>query len=72
MIFQSSVGLRNQGVMVPSGTTQGNFCPTLLSFNHCTMKTLHPTLQDHKHIYPCVMCHPRYTIKTCTQKLTKD
>jgi hypothetical protein len=24
MIFQSSMGLRNQGVTIPSGTTQGN------------------------------------------------
>jgi hypothetical protein len=55
MIFQSLMGLKNQGVMVPSGTTQGNSYPTLLSFNQCTMKTLHPTLQDHKHIYP--MCN---------------
>jgi uncharacterized membrane protein (Fun14 family) len=25
MIFQSSMGLRNQGVIVLNGTTQGNF-----------------------------------------------
>jgi len=28
MIVKSSMGLRNQGVMVPSGTTQGNSYPT--------------------------------------------
>jgi hypothetical protein len=28
MIFQSSMGPRNQGVMVPNGTTQGSFYPT--------------------------------------------
>jgi hypothetical protein len=28
MIFLSSMGLRNQGVIVPSGTTQGNSYPT--------------------------------------------
>jgi len=25
MIFQNSMGLKNQGVTIPSGTTQGNF-----------------------------------------------
>ncbi len=28
-----------------------------LSFSHCTMKTLHPTLQDHKSYY-CQHLHP--------------
>jgi hypothetical protein len=27
MIFQSLMGLKNQGVMILSGTTQGNFSP---------------------------------------------
>jgi hypothetical protein len=27
MVFQSSMGSRNQGVTVPNGTTQGNFYP---------------------------------------------
>jgi len=32
MIFQSSMGLRNQGVIVPNGTTQGNFYSWLKVF----------------------------------------
>jgi hypothetical protein len=31
MIFQSSMGLRNQGVIVLSGTTQGNFYPSTIT-----------------------------------------
>jgi hypothetical protein len=45
MIFQSSMGLKNQGVMVPNGTTQGNSYPLSVT----TQGYFHPKVTFYKH-----------------------